>query len=371
MKVAIICDYLKEGHGIHTHVHYLSRELIKKKCIDELNIITFGESQPKNLSDNSVITVDCSNKHFSTYYSIPKKIMEVVERLKPDIIHIHGTYPPYSIIPLIANNYPTVVTLHGIVSVESKFSIKSRLLLNNKIYGILEKKAINKADRLIVVSPSIYEYCLKMGADPSIIDLIPNGITIDEYEFEGKDLIHPSLLYIGRLVKIKGIDILIRALPIIKMSYPDIKLFIAGSGGQFNKINSIVKKMNLTENVVFLGNVFGLEKRHLIASTDILILPSRYEAFGIVLLEAMAFSKPVVASNVGGIPYIISNEETGLLFEVENVTELAEKVIKLLNDEHLRLKIGKAGKEKAKLFSWDKIADQTIKTYQDSMDQIC
>ncbi|MHC1755343.1 MAG: glycosyltransferase family 4 protein [Methanosarcina sp.] len=365
MKIAMICDYLEEGHGIHTHVHYLSKELIKKECIDELNIITVGKNQLQNHSDNTVIILDCKNKYFSKYYSVPKKIMQLVERLKPDIIHIHGTYPPYSIIPLITKDYPIVVTLHGIVSVESKFSIKNKILLSNKIYGLLEKKAINKASRLIAVSPSLSEYCLKMGADTSIVDIIPNGIAINEYEFESNNLIHPSLLYIGRLVKIKGIDILIRALPIIKVSYPNIKLFIAGTGGQFNKINSIVKKMDLTENVIFLGKVFGSEKRRLIASTDILILPSRYEAFGIVLLEAMASGKSIVASNVGGVPYIVNNGETGLLFEVGNVKELAEKVIKLLDCEKLRLEMGRAGRKRAKDFSWNNIADQTVKTYEE------
>lgn len=365
MKIAMICDYLKEGHGIHTHVHYLSEELTNKDCIDELNIITIGKNQFEDQIENNVITIDCSSKYFSIYYSSPKAVMKLVERLKPDIIHIHGTYPPYSIIPLLANNYPIVITLHGIVSVESKFSIKSKLMLRNRIYALLEKKAINQASRLIAVSPSISEYCLKMGVDPSKVDLIPNGIALDEYEFENKNQNFPSLLYIGRLIKIKGIDILIRALPIIKTSYPTIKLYIAGTGGQSNKIKSLVKKMDLTENVVFLGNVFGIEKKSLISSVDVLILPSRYDACPIVLLEAMESSKPIVASRVGGIPYIVNDGETGFLFEVGNINQLANNVLDLLNNESLKLKMGKAGRERAELFSWAKIADQTIKTYEE------
>lgn len=365
MKVVMICDYLKEGHGIYTHVHYLSRELANKDEIDELNIITVGKNQSQNHNDNNIITINCSNKHFSIYYSIPKEVMKLVESLKPDLIHIHGTYPPYSIIPLIANNYPIVITLHGIVSVESNFSIKSKFLLHNRIYGLLEKQAISKASRLIAVSPSIVEYCLKMGINPSKVDLIPNGIALDEYEFENKNQTFPSLLYIGRLIKIKGIDILIRALPIIKMSYPQMKLYIAGTGGQSNKIKSLVKKMDLTENVVFLGNIFGIEKKSLVSSVDVFVLPSRYDACPIVLLEAMESSKPIVASRVGGIPYLVNDGETGLLFEVGDVNQLANNVLDLLNNEALKLKMGKAGRERANLFSWNNIADQTIKTYKE------
>lgn len=371
MKVAIICDYLEEGHGIYTHVNHLSKELIKKEIIDELYIITVGKRNLKNENDNNIITIDCNKKPFYIYFSAPKKIMELIEKLKPDIIHVHGTYPPYSIIPLMVKNYPIVVTIHGSISIESQFSLKNKLLLQNIIYRELEKKVIKHASRLIAVSPPIREICLKMGADPSRVDLILNGIANDECEVESQSMEHPSLLYIGRLVKIKGIDILIKALSIVKTTYPDIKLYIAGTGGQKNKINSLAKKMNLTENVILLGNVFGLEKKSLIASIDLFILPSRYDACPIVLLEAMASSKPVIASNVGGIPYIVKNGETGLLFETGDVKELAEKIVKLLDDKDLRLKMGKAGKEKSKLFSWNTVANQTIKTYKDSIDQKC
>lgn len=377
MKVAIVCDYLKEGHGIYTHVHHLSKELMKYETVTGLYIITLGDYHLKNLGTRTVIDsyniieIDHNKRPLYTYICAPKKIKNLIEKLRPDVVHVHGTYPPYSIIPLITKKYPVVVTLHGIVSIESMYSLKNRLFLRNIIYTGLEKQAIRQADRLIAVSPSIYEICLKMGANPSKVNLIPNGIDIDEYESENKNIITPSILYMGRLVKIKGIDILIKALPTIKNLYPNIKLHIAGTGGQYNRINSLVEKLNLTENVVFLGNVFGFEKRCLIASTDILILPSRYEAFGIVLLEAMASSKPVVASDVGGIPYIVDDGKTGLLFEEGNIDELAKHVLKLLADKSMRLNMGKAGRERAKLFSWSEIADKTVKVYREVCDQRC
>lgn len=377
MKIAIICDYLKEGHGIYTHVHYLSRELIKKESVSKLYIITLGEHKLHSTNTNTatnlleVIEIDRNEKPFFTYFWAPKKIKNLIEKLKPDVVHVHGTYPPYSIIPLITEKYPIVITLHGIVSIESNYSIRNKVLLRNIIYRKLEKQAIKQADRLIAVSPSIREICLKMGSSPSKIALIPNGIVIEEYEVESKNPISPSILYIGRLVKIKGIDILVKALPIIKGSYPNIKLYIAGMGGQYNKINSLVKRLDLTENVVFLGNVFGSEKRCLIASTDILVTPSRYEAFGIVILEAMASGKPVVASDVGGIPYIVDDGKTGLLFKDGDIDELAKNVLNLLTDKSTRLNMGRAGKEKAKLFSWEEIADETVKVYREICDQRC
>jgi len=98
---------------------------------------------------------------------------------------------------------------------------------------------------------------------------------------------------------------------------------------------------------------------------DVCVFPSRYEPFGIVLLEAMASGKPVVASKVGGIPFVVEDGKTGLLFERGNVEVLAEKIIMLLRDEELRKRMGEAGRERAKEFTWDKIAKQTVDLYKE------
>jgi glycosyltransferase involved in cell wall biosynthesis len=95
------------------------------------------------------------------------------------------------------------------------------------------------------------------------------------------------------------------------------------------------------------------------------VFPSIYEAFGIVLLEAMACGKPVVASNVGGIPFVVEEGKTGLLFESGNVEDLADKIVTILKDEELREKMGEAGRERAKEFTWDKIAERTVEVYKE------
>ena len=93
------------------------------------------------------------------------------------------------------------------------------------------------------------------------------------------------------------------------------------------------------------------------------------EVLHLSVLEAMAYGKPVVASNVGGIPYVVENGTTGLLFECGNVKELAEKIIVLLRDEELRKKMGEAGRERAKEFTWDKIAEQTVDLYKEILSE--
>jgi glycosyltransferase involved in cell wall biosynthesis len=123
--------------------------------------------------------------------------------------------------------------------------------------------------------------------------------------------------------------------------------------------------LNIENYVDFLGFLSGEKKYTYYKSADIYVQPSRYETFGIAILEAMACGKTVVASNVGGIPFLVIDGETGLLFENGNVRDLAEKILNLLNDKELREKMGKAGKKRAEEFTWDKIAKQTVEVYKE------
>jgi len=107
-----------------------------------------------------------------------------------------------------------------------------------------------------------------------------------------------------------------------------------------------------------------MKKRSLLKSADLFVLPSGYEGFGIVLLEAMTCYQPVVASDVGGVPYVVENGKTELLFKSGDVNDLADKVIFLLKNKELRERMGRAGYEKAKEFSWDNIAGRIVKLYR-------
>lgn len=361
----MIHDYFpNEAHGIYTHTHHLSKELIKRYEVEQLNVITpvtcvFDGRKSKN-----------SDLPLSNYFYLPQQIKKKIDEIKPDIVHIHGTHPPYSLLPMIIKKeYKTIITLHGIVAIDSKNSIKNRLLLKNYWYGFLEKSAIKKADKLIAVSPAIKNIVEKKGATPSKISVIPNGIDIHEHE-NGRiieNLNHPSLFFIGRLVKQKGVDVLIKSLVIIKEFIQDVHLYIAGIGPQLKKLNILVKRLNLENNVTFLGHIQGEQKISYYKSIDICVIPSSFESFSFVTLEAMASGKPVVASNVGGIPYLVEEGETGFLFEPGNYHELAKKVIQLLENKELRERMGKLAEEKAELFSWESVTDETIKLYEKTL----
>lgn len=175
---------------------------------------------------------------------------------------------------------------------------------------------------------------------------------------------HPNILFIGMFNEIKGVDLLIKAIPLIKEAIPNVKLFLAGAGPLEKQLKKLVADLKLEENIKFVGFVTGDVKYTYLESADICVLPSVYEHFGISILEAMSFGIPVVASNVGGIPYLVENMQTGLLFEPKNVQDLSDKVKFLLLDEKLRKTMGLKAKEKSKEYTWDKIAAKTIELYE-------
>lgn len=365
MKVLLICNYANEGHGIYTHIHNLCNEFLKQ---DELSFTVVSIEPTNDNHEFEVISIEKKSSIFADYFSHPRQILRIIEKIDPDIIHIHGTYPPLSILALKIKKYPLIITLHGIVGIESKCSLKSKLLLKNYIFSYFEKKAIIHADVLISISESISNYCINAGAKEKSIIVIPNAVTFPNITaLVNYPLKHPCILFFGRLVKIKGIDILIKA--ISKLNKEGFKghLYIAGEGPQCRKLHKLVFELGLSNNVSFLGNIIGDVKYSIIKSSDVCVFPSRYEAFGIVALEAMSMGKPVIVSNVGGLQSLVVDGYNGVIFPSEDINSLSECISSLIENSSLRIEMGNNGQRYAKNFSWDLVATKTINVYEKLM----
>ncbi|MFH1030329.1 MAG: glycosyltransferase family 4 protein [bacterium] len=170
----------------------------------------------------------------------------------------------------------------------------------------------------------------------------------------------PVLLTVGRLVKRKGHDMVIKALPKVIEKFPNIEYIIAGDGIDRGYIEDLTKKYDMGAFVKILGNISDEEKFKLMAECDIFISPSRnisgdVEGFGIVYLEAALYGKPVIAGNSGGAPEAVIDGQTGILVDPENLDEIADTIIKLLTDPDLANKLGVHGRERVLLeFTWDR-----------------
>jgi glycosyltransferase involved in cell wall biosynthesis len=230
-------------------------------------------------------------------------------------------------------NIPIVVSTHGERTNDSSgfYLVKE----NVEIYEGL----ISSAKAVVCVSEvsakeSITPY--EVNTDNSV--MIPNAITIIDQETITPD--RPfDIVYVGRLVAEKGVDTLIEAVARLRQGFPNVTVKIVGSGPAFEQLNQLVVESGLTENVIFVGQLDRNGVRQVLLSSKILVLPSRKESFGLVLLEAANAGCAVVATSTGGIPSIVEHGQNGLLFEIDSIDQLVAHLASLLVDESRRLEL--------------------------------
>jgi glycosyltransferase involved in cell wall biosynthesis len=174
------------------------------------------------------------------------------------------------------------------------------------------------------------------------------------------------IVYIGRLHRLKGVDILIKAMSIAVKEYPRLKAVIIGPGDP-KPYKELARRLGIGSNVAFLGYVDEKTKIGALDASIALVLPSvcnYVEVFSIVISEAWARNKPVIASAVGEIPYRVKHMINGILIPPKNAQKLAEAIITLLNDENLRTKLGAEGKKS--ISTWNEIAVKINSIYKQS-----
>jgi phosphatidylinositol alpha-mannosyltransferase len=225
----------------------------------------------------------------------------------------------------------------------------------------------NLADRVVVNSEFMRNNVVdwyRLNRDKVIV--IPNGVDLKMFT-GSKDRIllegDPSLLFVGHLSRLKGVDILIQAITILKSELPNIKLHFVGHGNKYY-FADLAKKEGIEKYVVFHGRVEHSMLPRYYKSADICVFPSRHEGFGIVILEAMASGIPIIASNIPSFQEIISNGKDGRLFKSEDADALSKEIIALHHDPHLRKELSRNALEKVANYSWEKISDKYISLYK-------
>ena len=298
-----------------------------------------------------------------------------------DLVHVHITVPMGDIAGLRCakkKNVPFVVTYHGDLQEDmGGFIRKASVYFYNKY---ILNKVLSYAD--VIISPS--EYYINesrfLGKYRDKIVVIPNGINVKDFDIGyskeecRKKLSLPLndeiILFLGKISLHKGPDVLIKAMPKIIKEVPDAKLVLVGSGGMREELEMLSKKLSIEKNVKFAGFVGDtFEKALYYKAADVFVFPSFMEIFGIVNLEAMCCGIPIVASKVGGIPEVVKDGENGLLVPPRDPEALADAIIYLLENEAVRDRMGKNGRERVKGYSWGRIAEETEKVYLDLIEE--
>jgi glycosyltransferase involved in cell wall biosynthesis len=319
---------------------------------------------------------------YSTNFRIKNASMSLsmflnATKCKVDILHAHLTNSVNEfIIPryIKRKKKPLIVKYHGDPERNMGGIIYKTGVFFYSRY-ILEK-VLSLAD--VIISPSEYyiDGSRFLGRYRAKIVAIPYGVNIAEFDIPySKDECRDKLelpideniiLFVGALSLYKGPDVLLKAMPKIIKEVPNTRLIFAGSGEMKEELEMLSKRLDIEKHVKFAGFVEKKVKTMYYKAADIFCLPSTMntESFGIVNLEAMACSVPIVASNIGGIPGVVKDGENGLLVPPGDTNALADTMIYLLENEEVREKMGKNGRKKVEDYSWEKIAEMTEKVYE-------
>jgi len=273
----------------------------------------------------------------------------------PDIIHAIGVRSFQSYIAAIVSKkkkIPLVISDQGGLTTHPE--LKNSGILGKILYRLqtpMIKFIINQASKIIVANDYERDIFLEFK-DSNKIEKIRNGVNLPtlkttENNFKQKYKINlPFALFLGRFSRIKGIDILLHAIKILK-NKPELKNFkfvIMGVDFGFqNEMMNMIKEFDIENNIIIIKNPSRSDVIAAYSESEFLILPSRWELSPLTPLEGFAFKKPTISTNSHGIPSTITHNENGILVENENFTELSEAVLELINNKEKCLKLGLTG----------------------------
>jgi len=302
--------------------------------------------------------------------------IHIIRSEKPDICHIHTSslFALAIYIYLKIKNIPAIVTIHGLAHIEKQNAWrKKRNFKNFSKYifqSFFEFSLLTITKHIIVdteyVSEAIKTY-KKQGKilRLPIFHIIPQGVSSKFYDLKDKS-IKRRLLSVGSISQRKGHLQLIEALNIVTKKIPDIKVDIVGAladQNYLNLLNKLVEEKQLSDIIQIQTNLSIEKVLSLYQEAEVFVLHSEEESQGIVFCEAMAVGIPIVATNVGGVPYIVKNGENGLLCSFGDITNFANNVIKILEDELICTKIATTNRRESINFTWKSIENKVLNLY--------
>ena len=328
-----------------------------------------------------------------------KAMEEALDDFKPDIVHLNNFQRQLSasiIKPIKKRNIPIVFTAHdlqaicpAIVMLDSEKNICDKCI-NGKYFNCIKKKCVKNSslksllgaiegkyyrykniyskqiNKIITPSEFYKTKLVEDGISPEKIEALHNFIDIDDYNVKIED--EGYALYYGRIIKEKGVLNLIKAFKNIE----NHKLYIAGDGPDIENVKKYIKNNELDEKIKLLGFLNSDQVKDYVRKARFIVVPSVwYENCPYSVLETLAMGKPIIGSNLGGIPELVKNNETGLIYKYDNINELTDKMKELLENKSKAEELGNTAKKTAKEnFSKEAYYNKIIKIYEGVMKDV-
>jgi len=372
-KICHVCSCFPPSYGgVETFVYNLCKKLIEKGYY--IKVITSSRGKKPGRYYEWIDGIEVIR--------YPERIYLFETPLTPrialhilfedyDVLHIHGMVPILTDLALLIGKIrrkPIVLTYH--YDAETlKYGVLGMII--SRIYNHITISFVKLADKVVATTRSYAETSHVLSKILRRTVIIPCGIDIN-YFLNTQNNVQPSInakykiLYVGKLIYYKGVDTLIKAFKIVTDALDDAYLIIVGNG-EIEKLKLLAGKLGVNNKIMFTGWLPNELLPRYYHTSDIVVLPSiksRREAFGIVLLEAMACRKPVIVSNIPGPRSIIKDGENGLLVPPGNSLKLADAIIKLLTNKKLKENMVRHAYETVKEYDWDNIVRQYEDIYK-------
>jgi L-malate glycosyltransferase len=296
------------------------------------------------------------------------RLSRIIRDLKPEIVHAHD---PHAVaLASLALSFLTSGRCPGLVA-------SRRVAYHLKAHAFSRWK-YHQVARFVAASNAIHQILVGDGIDPARIVTVYEGIELHRVQAEPAANIHaefwlpthtPIVGAVAALTQEKGHKYLIEAAALVLRDVPETRFIILGEGELRSSLERQIKELHLDKHVLLPG--FRADILSFIKSFDVFVMSSLFEGLGTSLLDAMALSKPTVASDTGGIPEVVAHGETGFLVPPRDARELATAISKLLKDPDRRERMGRAGLERVKrLFTADQMVEKTQAVYRNLKSEI-
>lgn len=349
MKICLLT--LAEKGGMIQYASQLSNYLSRS---NDVSVII-----PENMvgvfkKDVNVVKVPTPLKYFSLSIFRFYLLIKAVNELNPDIIHITSLHPWLIFtLPFLKRKYPIVTTIHD---------VKMHLGESNYIWDLSLWILKRYSDKIFVHGQWALDALVNEGIPKNKIKIVPLGnLSSFNMNYSNNLKEKNSILFFGRIEDYKGLEYLIKVEPLIRKEIPNFKVIIAGEG-DFTKYSKFIRNWDAFE--IYNEFIPDNDIPSYFQRVELVVLPyTECTQTGIIPI-AYAFKKPVIATNVGSIPEVVEDGKTGFIVPAKDHEALAETIIKILNHDDLRMKMGCNGYIKMeKELSWNIIAEKLIKTY--------
>ncbi|HHU92339.1 MAG TPA: glycosyltransferase family 4 protein [Halanaerobiaceae bacterium] len=377
-------EYPPVSHGgLARHVQDLSEALVRKGI--EVFVVTQGSAElPADEIINGVrvlrtIPVAVTANNFvedilQLNFQLLERALVLFRELDNNLDIIHGhDWLVFWASKVLKHSFttPLIYTIHA-----TEFGRNQGIYNDMQRYiNDLEWYASFEAWKLIVCSQYMnneVRNLFQVPEDKAVV--IGNGVNEENYRGDSSPAYRDFyaspdediVFYVGRIVREKGIQVLIQAIPEILKTNPKTKFVIAGKGPYLDNLRSLAEYLGVAERVYFTGFISDRERNNLYRIADVAVFPSLYEPFGIVALEAMVTRTPVIVSEVGGLAEFVRDGENGLTVKPNDPQQLAEKIRFLLNNKERAREMASRAYEIVKRdFTWDEIANKTLAVYEE------